>query len=119
QAVSGPFHSSLMKPAAERLSEVLADETVSDASVPVVANVSARPVTDARTIRQSLIDQVASPVLWEDSVRWMMEQGVDTFVEIGPGNVLTGLVKKVNRRVTALSVQDVPSLERALAELKG
>jgi [acyl-carrier-protein] S-malonyltransferase len=118
-AVSGPFHSSLMKPAAERLSEVLADVTVSDASVPVVANVSARPVTDARTIRQSLIDQVASPVLWEDSVRWMMEQGVDTFVEIGPGNVLTGLVKKVNRRVTALSVQDVPSLERALAELKG
>lgn len=118
-AVSGPFHSSLMKPAAERLSEVLADVTISDASVPVVANVSARPVTDARTIRQSLIDQVASPVLWEDSVRWMMEQGVDTFVEIGPGNVLTGLVKKVNRRVTALSVQDVPSLERALAELKG
>jgi len=118
-AVSGPFHSSLMKPAAERLSEVLADVTVSDASVPVVANVSARPVTDARTIRQSLIDQVASPVLWEDSVRWMMEQGVDTFVEIGPGNVLTGLVKKVNRRVTALSVQDVSSLERALAELKG
>ncbi|MFS8512275.1 MAG: ACP S-malonyltransferase [Planifilum fulgidum] len=118
-AVSGPFHSSLMKPAAERLSEVLADVTVSDASVPVVANVSARPVTDARTIRQSLIDQVASPVLWEDSVRWMMEQGVDTFVEIGPGNVLTGLVRKVNRRVTALSVQDVPSLEKALSELKG
>ena len=118
-AVSGPFHSSLMKPAAERLSEALADVTVPDASVPVVANVSARPVTEARTIRQSLIDQVASPVLWEDSVRWMMEQGVDTFVEIGPGNVLTGLVKKVNRRVTALSVQDVPSLEKALAELKG
>lgn len=118
-AVSGPFHSSLMKPAAERLSEVLADVTVSDASVPVVANVSARPVTDARTIRQSLIDQVASPVLWEDSVRWMMEQGVDTFVEIGPGNVLTGLVKKINRRVNALSVQDVPSLEKALKELRG
>ncbi|PRX40870.1 [acyl-carrier-protein] S-malonyltransferase [Planifilum fimeticola] len=118
-AVSGPFHSSLMKPAAERLSEVLAGVTVLDASVPVVANVSARPVTEARTIRQSLIDQVASPVLWEDSVRWMMEQGVDTFVEIGPGNVLTGLVRKVDRRVKALSVQDVPSLEKALAELKG
>lgn len=117
--VSGPFHSSLMKPAAERLKETLADIAVRDASVPVVANVSARPVTEAREIRQSLIDQVASPVLWEDSVRWMLEQGVDTFVEIGPGNVLTGLVRKVNRRVNALSVQDVPSLEKALADLKG
>jgi [acyl-carrier-protein] S-malonyltransferase len=118
-AVSGPFHSSLMKPAAERLSKVLADVPVADAKVPVVANVSARPVRDAQTIRQSLVDQVASPVLWEDSVRWMMEQGVDTFVEIGPGNVLTGLVKKINRRVNALSVQDVPSLEKALKELRG
>lgn len=117
-AVSGPFHSSLMKPAAERLSEALADVVITDAKVPVVANVSARPVTEAQAIRQSLIDQVASPVLWEDSVRWMMEQGVDTFVEIGPGNVLTGLVRKIHRRVTALSVQDVPSLEKALQELK-
>jgi [acyl-carrier-protein] S-malonyltransferase len=109
--VSGPFHSSLMQPAAEKLQSVLAGIEVKDAKIPVVANVSARPVTEAGAIVDSLVQQVASPVLWEDSVQWMVEQGVTTFVEIGPGKVLAGLVKKIAPAETRIvSVQDMDSL---------
>lgn len=117
-SVSGPFHSGLMKPAGEKMKQVLQDISVSDAKIPVVANVSARPVTAAHEIRNSLVAQVASPVWWEDSIRWMLEQGVDTFVEIGPGNVLTGLVRKIQRKVTAVSVQDRDSFQKCLEKLK-
>ncbi|GAB6935812.1 ACP S-malonyltransferase [Calditerricola yamamurae] len=116
-AVSGPFHSSLMRPAAERLAEVLADVPLADARVPVVANVTARPVTRAEEIRRLLVEQVAAPVLWEDSVRAMLDAGVDTFVEIGPGSVLTGLIKKIDRRARCFNVHDPASLDKALAEL--
>lgn len=116
-SVSGPFHSSLMKPAAERLAQTLNEIEIKDASVPVVANVSARPVVRADEIRRSLIEQVASPVLWEDSVRWMLAQGVDTFVEIGAGTVLSGLVKKVDRKVKTLSVQDSETLKQTVEQL--
>lgn len=112
--VSGPFHSSLMQPAADKLKAVLAGVSVQDAGVPVVANVSARPVSDAREIVDSLVQQVSAPVLWEDSVQWMVEQGVTTFVEIGPGKVLAGLIKKIApAETTMISVQD----EESLAEL--
>ncbi|MCG0314159.1 MAG: ACP S-malonyltransferase [Calditerricola sp.] len=116
-AVSGPFHSSLMRPAAERLAEVLADVPLADARVPVVANVTAGPVTQAEEIRRLLVEQVAAPVLWEDSVRAMLDAGVDTFVEIGPGSVLTGLIKKIDRRARCFNVHDPASLDKALAEL--
>lgn len=113
--VSGPFHSSLMQPAADKLEAVLASVSVQDARVPVVANVSARPVEEAATIVDSLISQVCAPVLWEDSVQWMAEQGVTTFVEIGPGKVLAGLIKKIaSADVTIISVQDMDSLTELL-----
>lgn len=113
--VSGPFHSSLMKPAAEKLKAVLAGISVQEAKVPVVANVNARPVTDAAAIVESLVEQVAAPVLWEDSVQWMVEAGVTTFVEIGPGKVLAGLIKKTAPAGTAIySVQDMESLVELL-----
>ncbi|CAJ1002172.1 ACP S-malonyltransferase [Brevibacillus aydinogluensis] len=113
--VSGPFHSSLMQPAAERLKGVLANIDVKDARVPVVANVSARPETAAAAIVDNLVKQVAAPVLWEDSVRWMAEQGVTTFVEIGPGKVLAGLIKKIAPTgTTIVSVQDMESLHELL-----
>lgn len=117
-SVSGPFHSSLMKPAAERLADTLQNVTIHDAKVPVIANVSARPVQQAEEIRSSLIKQVASPVLWEDTVQYLLEQGVDTFIEIGAGNVLSGLVRKVNRRVTMLSIQDPESLQKTVDYLQ-
>ncbi|SFJ61089.1 ACP S-malonyltransferase [Thermoflavimicrobium dichotomicum] len=116
-SVSGPFHSSLMQPAADRLRQTLENISIQDTKIPVVANVTARPVTQAEEIRQLLVKQVASPVLWEDSVRFMIEQGVDTFVEIGAGNVLSGLVKKVNRKVQTLSVQDPETLNATIEKL--
>lgn len=109
--VSGPFHSSLMKPAAARLADALTNVAFSQASVPVVANVTAQPVRDAAEIRRLLVEQVVSPVLWEDSVAWMIGQGVDTFVEIGSGTVLSGLVKKVDKSVAALSMNSWAAIE--------
>lgn len=109
--VSGPFHSSLMKPAAERLAETLAGVELKDASIPVIANVTASEVVSAGDIRGLLAEQVYSPVLWEDSVRRLIELGVDTFVEIGSGTVLAGLIKKIDRTVSVVSVNGVTALE--------
>lgn len=111
--VSGPFHSSLMKPAAEKLAPVLESLTFADASVPVVVNVTARPVTDKDEIRRLLVEQVYSPVLWEDTIRWLIGEGVDTFVEIGSGTVLAGLIKKTDKTVRVISVNS----EQSLADL--
>lgn len=115
--VSGPFHSSLMSPAAERLQTALQDIDIDTARVPVVSNVSARPIQKGKEIREALIKQVASPVRWEDSVRWMLEQGTDTFVEIGPGRVLSGLIRKIERKATVYNVSDPESLEKTLSQL--
>ncbi|URJ62147.1 ACP S-malonyltransferase [Paenibacillus polymyxa] len=107
--VSGPFHSSLMKEAATKLSGKLGAVTFSKAQIPVVANVTAKPVSEGSEIRQLLVDQVYSPVLWEDSVAWLLEQGVDTFVEFGPGSVLTGLVKKIDKTVKLYNISSLES----------
>ncbi|MGN7453857.1 ACP S-malonyltransferase [Paenibacillus pasadenensis] len=115
--VSGPFHSSLMKPAADKLAAVLSEVAIRDASVPVVANVTAAPATAAEEIRRLLVEQVYSPVLWEDTVRRLIDEGVDTFVELGSGSVLAGLIKKTDRGVRVLSVNSVESLQAAAAEL--
>lgn len=85
-----------MKPAAEKFQSVLNEMSIKDAKVPVISNVTANPMTAASEIKEKLIEQLYSPVLWEDSVRKMIELGVDTFIEMGPGKVLTGLVKKLN-----------------------
>ncbi|WP_044478309.1 ACP S-malonyltransferase [Paenibacillus antibioticophila] len=115
--VSGPFHSSLMKPASERLEAKLSEVAFHDGTTPVVANVTARPAQEASEIPSLLVRQVYSPVLWEDSVAWLIEQGVDTFVEIGPGSVLTGLIKKIDKSVRLFNVSSLESLERTVAEL--
>jgi [acyl-carrier-protein] S-malonyltransferase len=108
--VSGPFHSSLMKPAAEKLAEVLAALPVAAAEVPVVANVTARPVTEPEEIRRLLVEQVYSPVLWEDTVTWLIGQGVDTFIEIGSGSVLAGLIKKTDKGVATYSLNSLEAV---------
>ncbi|WP_422657337.1 ACP S-malonyltransferase [Paenibacillus sp. EC2-1] len=109
--VSGPFHSSLMREAAERLAGKLKDVQLTAPSVPVVANVNATPVSDPEQIRKLLVEQVYSPVLWHDSVEWMISQGVDTFVEIGPGNVLTGLIKKIDKNVKLININSLASIK--------
>jgi [acyl-carrier-protein] S-malonyltransferase len=116
--VSAPFHSALMQPAANRLAEVLDAIEIKDARIPVIANVNAKPETKADEIRKQLVKQAASPVLWEDTVRYMMHDGVDQFVEVGPGKVLCGFIKKVDRSYAPLNVEDMDSLEKSLANLK-
>lgn len=117
--VSGPFHSRLMKPANEKFSASLNNVTIQDAIIPVYANVTASPVTDKTEIKQLLIEQLYSPVRFEQSIRRMMEAGVEAFVEVGTGNVLCGLVKKIDRKMTSFAVQDEGSLETFLAWYKG
>ena len=109
--VSGPFHSSLMTPAAEGLAETLANTAFQNAGVPVVTNVTAAAETDGSVLKDLLVKQVVSPVLWEDSVNWMIAQGVDTFIELGSGTVLAGLIKKTNREVAIYSVQTLQDIQ--------
>lgn len=118
--VSGPFHSSLMKPAAEKMEQELRGyANFSDPAVPVIANVSAKPISSKEEMVDTLIQQVSSPVLWEDSVRTLIEHGVDHFVEIGSGTVLAGLVKKIDRNVQVHSITNLATMEQWLAEWKG
>jgi [acyl-carrier-protein] S-malonyltransferase len=116
--VSGPFHSALMKPAAVQLREVLDEIEMKDASIPVVVNVTAEPISSASEIKDKLIEQLYSPVQWEDSVRKMIDMGVDTFIEIGSGKVLSGLIKKIDKTVTTFSVSDEESIQAVIDALK-
>lgn len=116
--VSAPFHSSLMQPASERLAEVLAPIEIKDITIPVVANVTAKEVTSGAEIKELLVKQAAMPVLWENSVRNMVADGVDTFVEVGPGKVLTGFTKKIAKGLPALNIEDPASLEKVLAHFE-
>jgi len=102
--VSGAFHSPLMKPAAAPLIDRLDDTQFAPATVPVVANVDAQPHSQPDEIRANLGAQMTSSVRWEQSVRWMIEEGVQTFVEIGPGTVLSKLIRRIDRSVTVLNV---------------
>jgi [acyl-carrier-protein] S-malonyltransferase len=114
-AVSAPFHCALMKPAQERLAPLLRALAVQEPRIPIVANVDAQPRRTAAEAIDGLIQQVSSPVRWEDVVRRLTAEGVKTFVELGPGSVLSGLIKKIDRSVTSLNVEDpsgVTALER-------
>ena len=108
--VSAPFHSSLMKPAADNLAAELGHVAIKDAQIPVVSNVTADYVTIASEIKQLLVRQMTSPVQWEGSIMKMSADGFDTFIEIGPGKVLTGLIKKINPKSKIFNVSDAASL---------
>lgn len=117
-AVSAPFHCELMQPAAVRLAAVLEDTEFSDLKVPLVANVDAAIITSGNEARRALTRQVASPVLWSDSITRMIEEGVTRFVEVGHGNVLSGLVKQIDRAATVFNTEDPESLEASAAALR-
>ena len=108
--VSGAFHTSLMGPAADAMAEIVARAPVATASVPIVANSSAQPVADAAAIRGELLRQLCRPVLWQRSVEYMVGEGVTGFVEIGPGRVLTSLIRRINGGVAVRNIADVPSI---------
>jgi [acyl-carrier-protein] S-malonyltransferase len=115
--VSAPFHSELMRPAQERLKEDLRVTEFSSLKIPLVTNVDASIITSGAEAREALIRQVTLPVRWEESIRELIEQGAATFVEVGPGRVLTGLLRQIDRSVHTLNVEDVKSLQTALDRL--
>ncbi|MBI4276931.1 MAG: ACP S-malonyltransferase, partial [Armatimonadetes bacterium] len=117
-AVSAPFHTSLMQPAALRLAGELTGITLRDPRIPVVANATAEPVTEAGRVREFLITQVASPVRWEESVRRMAAMGARAFVEVGPGTSLSGMIKKIVEDAVVLHVEDPASLRETVDRLQ-
>jgi [acyl-carrier-protein] S-malonyltransferase len=110
--VSGAFHSSLMRPAAEGMAEAVACTPFADAQPPIVANSTAQAMTSAEAIRRELLEQFRRPVLWQRSVEYMIENGVTTFVEIGPGRVLTALIRRIDGNANTKNIGDVPSIRR-------
>ncbi|PEB55072.1 [acyl-carrier-protein] S-malonyltransferase [Bacillus pseudomycoides] len=117
--VSGPFHSSLMKPAAEKFQSVLNEITIQNANIPVIANVTADVITRGEDIQEKLIEQLYSPVLWYPSIERMVQQGVDTFIEIGPGKVLAGLMKSIAPSVKVYAIYDEETLNDTIFSLRG
>jgi [acyl-carrier-protein] S-malonyltransferase len=115
--VSAPFHCGLMQPAADAMAEALAEATLENPAVPLVANVTARAVSDARTIRMLLVEQVTGVVRWRESVMFMKEQGVDRMAELGAGKVLSGLAKRIDREIAASSVGEPGEIEALLKML--
>lgn len=117
--VSGPFHSSLMKPAAEKFRAVLDGLEIHNVSIPVVANVTADVITSKEEIKEKLVEQLYSPVLWYPSIERMLELGVDTVVEIGPGKVLAGLMKSIAPSVQTYAIYDEETLQSTISKLRG
>lgn len=115
--VAGAFHSPLMEAAAKGLQPVLMETTFTNSAVPVIANVDAGTHGDAAAIRDSLRRQVTQPVLWQRCVERMVDDGVEQFIEIGPGRVLTGLMRRINRKVSAVAVNTVDDISKALTML--
>lgn len=117
--VSGPFHSGMLKEAGEKLGQALEKVTIHQPVIPYVANVNAQYITSAEPVKDLLIRQVSSSVRWQQSVEAMIADGVDTFIEIGPGKTLAGFMRKINRGVTTLNVEkleDVDKVAEALAQ---
>ena len=114
--VSGAFHSPLMKPVSEQFARFVNNTNVNDANIPIVTNVDARPTVDKAEFSSKMIKQVYSSVYWKQTINFMIEQGVDTFIEIGPGKVLSGMIKKICKTARVYNISDVESLEKMLSE---
>ncbi|MCG2676846.1 ACP S-malonyltransferase [bacterium] len=116
--VSGAWHSPLMESAKKKLAQEIDKTNFVTPRIPLIANVSADYVRDAESIKRALIDQVCGIVRWEDSIKRIIGDGFDTFIEVGPGKVLSGLLKRINREVKVLNVEDKASLEGTIKELQ-
>jgi [acyl-carrier-protein] S-malonyltransferase len=117
--VSAPFHSALMMPAQEKLEKDLNAAKFEDLQVPLVTNVDADSIRQGEEARSALIRQVTMPVRWEESMRMLLDEGVNTFVEVGPGRVLTGLMRQIERSVATLNVEDEKSLQATVEKIAG
>ncbi len=114
-SVAGAFHSTLMKPAADRLADLLAGIPFSTSRFPVMSNATGRPHGTPDEIRQAMVLQVTSSVRWSDSIQYLASQGVGRYVECGPGRILTGLVKRIDREAELHNISDLPSLQAVAA----
>jgi [acyl-carrier-protein] S-malonyltransferase len=117
-AVSVPSHCELMKPVSKKLAELFDNIKFKPASFPIINNADARPLTNPQEIWLSLIRQLNEPLLWEESIKWMIENGVDTFIEVGPRKVLSGLIKRIDGNVRVCNVEDIKTLEETLKIIK-
>ena len=115
--VSGPFHCGLLREAGEKLGQALEDVEIQKFTIPYVTNVTAQNVTETEQVKELLVKQVSSSVRWQQCVEQMISDGVDTFIEIGPGKTLTGFLKKINRNVKALHIEKTEDLEAVRKEL--
>ena len=115
--VSGPFHTSLLQETAKDFGELLESKEINEPQIPLVLNVLGDYYRSDRDLRELMVSQMATSVEWEKSIRQMMDAGVDTFIEIGPGKTLSGFVKKINRQAKVLNVEDMDSLQKTLNEL--
>ncbi len=111
-AVSGAFHTPLMQPAVDGMSRIIATIDFQDPAVPVIANATAQPLTTAAQIKAELISQLGSGVQWQRSIEYMVDNGVTTFIEIGPGKVLSGLTRRINKEVNTLNIGDVETINK-------
>jgi len=116
-AVSAPFHSALMMPAQEKLEKDLKAVPFGELQVPLVTNVDADTIRSGEEARSALVRQVSMPVRWEESMRMLLDEGVNTFVEVGPGRVLTGLMRQIERSVASLNVEDEKSLQATIEKI--
>lgn len=118
-AVSAPFHSELMAPAQQKLEKDLNSTKFADLQMPLVTNVDADTIRKGDEARSALVRQVTMPVRWEESMRMLLDEGVNTFIEVGPGRVLIGLMRQIERSVTTLNVEDEKSLAATLDKITG
>ncbi|MBF0184896.1 MAG: ACP S-malonyltransferase [Magnetococcales bacterium] len=116
-AVSAPFHCPLMQPAAEVMANALQQTTIHDLSIPLIANVTAQEVSEGERIRRLLVEQVTGAVQWEASVRHLVAAGVGTFIELGNGKVLSGMIKRIDESVRVLSINTPEDVDKAVAQL--
>jgi [acyl-carrier-protein] S-malonyltransferase len=107
----------MMKQAGERLARELKQITISDLNIPIVNNANAKFIRTAAELGPSLVEQISSPLYWEDSIKHLAAEGFDTFIEIGPGKVLSGLVKRISKDVKVLNVEDQKSMNDTLSAL--
>ncbi len=117
--VAGAYHSRLMAGAQEKVRNLLADTPLEPPTIAVISNVTARPHGAPDEIRKRLVDQVVSPVRWEDSIRYLLEDGFRRFIELGPGTALSGFLKRIDKSAEMLNVADIPSLEKTIQALAG
>lgn len=115
--VSGPFHSKMLESAGEELAKEMEKRNFEPLAIPYVTNVTAKYVTDIKETKALLAKQISSPVRWEESVRTMIEDGVDTFVEIGPGKTLAGFMRRIDKGVKVYNIETWEDMEKVIAEL--